>query len=78
MITSAKKYSKEKKKDRQNPKTHGKSKAMQTKSHKEAYRYTLTKTVKGNIYIYVFKKKEESNQINKQITNLLMIISSKY
>ena len=65
MITSAKKYSKEKKKDRQNPKTHGKSKAMQTKSHKEAYRYTLTKTVKGKIYIFFLK--EESNQFNKQI-----------
>ena len=37
MITSAKMYTKEKKKkDRQNPRTNGKSKAIQTKSHKEA------------------------------------------
>ena len=45
--------------DRQNPRTNGKSKAIQTKSHKEAYTYTLTKREKG--------KKNESNQINKQI-----------
>ena len=53
---------------RQNPRTNGKSKAIQTKSHKEAYTYTLTKREKGkNIYIYIYKTKEESNQINKQI-----------
>ena len=53
--------------DRQNPKTNGKSKAIETKSHKDAYTYTLTKRGKGKkIYIYV-RKKEESNQINKQI-----------
>ena len=33
--------------DRQNLKTNGKSKAIQTKSHKEAYTYTLTKREKG-------------------------------
>ena len=33
--------------DRQNPRTNGKSKAVQTKSHKEAYTYTLTKREKG-------------------------------
>ena len=53
-----------KKTDKQNPRTNGKSKAIQTKSHKEAYTYTLTK--RKNIYIKKFKK-EESNQINKQI-----------
>ena len=40
------------------------------KSHKEAYTYTLTKREKGKIYIYIYiyiYKKEESNQINKQI-----------
>ena len=53
MITSAKSYTKEKKKtDRQNPKTNGKSKAIQRKSHKEAFTYTLTERGKGkNIYI---------------------------
>ena len=41
--------------DRQNPRTNGKSKAIQTKSHKEAYTYTLTKREKGkNIYICIY------------------------
>ena len=35
--------------DRQKPKTNGKSKAIQTKSHKEAYIYTVTKREKGKI-----------------------------
>ena len=48
MITSVKNYTKKKKK-RQNPRTNGKSKAIQTKSHKETY--TLTKRERGNIYI---------------------------
>ena len=55
MITSAKrstKKEKNKKTDGQNPRTNGKSKAVQTKSHKEAYTYTLTETEKGKIYIY--------------------------
>ena len=46
MITSAKNYTKKKKKkktDRQNHRTNGKSKTIQTKSHTEAYTYTLTK-----------------------------------
>ena len=38
--------------DIQNYWRNGKSKAIQTKSHKEAYTYTLTKSEKGkNIYI---------------------------
>ena len=40
MITSAKNYTKKKQKqktERQNPRTNGKSKVIQTKSHKEAY-----------------------------------------
>ena len=53
MITSAKKYTKKKKKDRENPRTNGKIKAIQTKSHTEAYTYTLTKREKGEIYIYI-------------------------
>ena len=53
--------------DSQNSRTDGKSKAIQTKSHKETYIYTLTEREKGKyIYIYILKK-EESNQINKQI-----------
>ena len=36
--------------DRQNPRTNGKSKAIQTKSHTEAYTYTLTKRKKGERY----------------------------
>ena len=71
MIISTKKYTKRKKKktDRQNPRTNGKSKAIQTKSHKEGYTYTLTKREgKKCMYLYIKKsKKEESNQINKQI-----------
>ena len=40
--------------DRQNPRTNGKSKAIQKESHKEAYTYTLKTRGKGkikNIYI---------------------------
>ena len=43
--------------DRQNPRTNGKSKAIQRDSHKEAYTYTLTKREKGKIYIYLCIKK---------------------
>ena len=52
MVTSTEKYTKkipnkQKKTDRQNPRTNGKSKAIQTKSHTKAYAYTLTKREKG-------------------------------
>ena len=49
MITSAKNYTEtnKQKTDRQNPRTNVNSKAVQTKSHTEAYRYTLTKREKG-------------------------------
>ena len=59
MITSAKNYTKKKnqKKDRQNPRTNGKSKAIQTKSHTEAYTCTLTKREKGKKYIYILAPK---------------------
>ena len=43
--------------DRQNPRTNGKSKAIQTKSHTEAYTYTLTKREKGKKYIYIVAPK---------------------
>ena len=61
MITSAKNYTKNKNKtskqkknklDKRNPRTNGKSKAIQTASHTEAYTYTLTKREEGNKYIY--------------------------
>ena len=37
--------------DRQNPRINGKSKAIQTKSHKESYTYPLIKSENGKIYI---------------------------
>ena len=47
--------------DRQNPRTNGKSKAIQTKSHTEAYTYTLTKREKGDrIYISLLPKSTSS------------------
>ena len=51
--------------DRQNPRTNGKSKAIQTKSHKEVYTYTLTKREKGNIYICKIKRKRATKSVNK-------------
>ena len=53
MITSTKNYPKKKKQDRQNPRTSGKRKPIQTKSYKEACIYTLTKREKGKKYIYI-------------------------
>ena len=50
--TILKKKTTTKKSDRQNPRTNGKSKAIQTKSHTEADIYTLTKKRKREkIYI---------------------------
>ena len=56
-----------KKTDRQNPRTHGKSKAIQTKSHKEAYTYTITKREKGKRHISIHEKKRKraTKSINK-------------
>ena len=42
--------------DRQNPRTNGERKAIQTKSHTEAYMYTLTKRGKGEKIIYLGPK----------------------
>ena len=55
MIISAKNYTKKKtqKTDRQNPVTNDRSKAIQTKSYKEAYTYTLTKREKGKKCTYI-------------------------
>ena len=69
MITSNKNYTKTKqnkqKMDSENPRTNGKSRAIQTKSHKEAYTYTLIKREKRKkIYIYkkIKKGREQPNQ----------------
>ena len=43
--------------DRQNPRTNGKSKAIPTKSHTEAYTYTLTKREKGKKNMYIIAPK---------------------
>ena len=73
VITSAKNYTKKRKKtDRQNHRTNGKSKAIQTKSHKEAYIYTLTKREKGKyIYIclYILKKRKRATKSINISTN---------
>ena len=63
MITSTKSILR-KKPNRQNPRTNGKSKAIETKSHKGAYTYTLTKREKGKKYMYLYIKKgrEQPNQ----------------
>ena len=52
ILKKTKKKKKRKKTDRQNPRTNGKSKAIQTKSHTEAYTYTLAKREKGKKCIY--------------------------
>ena len=53
--TILKKQTQKQKTDRQNPKTNGKTRVIQTKSHTEAYTYTLIKREKGeNIYIYIY------------------------
>ena len=62
MITSAENYTrKNKKKDRQKPRTNGKSKAIQTKSHSEAYAYTSEKEKKGKKYYISLLPKSTSS-----------------
>ena len=51
--------------DRQHPRANGKSKAIQTKSYKEAYMYTLTKREKGKKYIYLYIYKKGTEQPNQ-------------
>ena len=62
-----KKKQKKKKPNRQNPRTKGKSKPIQAKSHQETYTYTLTQEKKERENIYI--KKEESNQTINKSTN---------
>ena len=65
-MISAKNHTKKKFKktqmDRQNPRTNGKTKAVQTKSHKKAYTYTQKEKKEKNIYIQNNKGREQPNQ----------------
>ena len=53
--------------DRLNARTNCKSKAIQTKSHKEVYIHTFTKRENGKKYIYLYlkKRKRATKSINK-------------
>ena len=53
--------------DRLNPKTNGKSKTIQTKSHREAYTYTLTKREKGK-KIYIVLPKSTSSILGDSLS----------
>ena len=55
--------------DRQNPRTNGKRKAMQTKSQKEACTYTLTKIEKGKNNIYLYKNNKRTKKSVNKSTN---------
>ena len=52
--------------DRQNPRANGKSKAIQTKSQKEAYTYTRRIREKGK---YMKKRKRITKSINKSASD---------
>ena len=54
---------------RQNPRTNGKSKPIQTISHKEAYTYTLRKGTKEKIYIFFLKRKRATKSLNKSTSD---------
>ena len=57
MITSAKNCEKNNNNDRQNPRTNGKSKAIQTKiTHRSIHIHTHKKRKRKNIYISLFPK----------------------
>ena len=60
MITSSKNYTK--KKRQTETRTNGKSKAIQKKSYKAAYTYTLKK---GKKYIYKKNRKRATESINQ-------------
>ena len=71
MITCTKNYTKtkQKKTDRQNRRTNGKSKAIQTNSHKEAYTYTITKREKEGKNIFFLKKMKRATKSVDKSTN---------
>ena len=67
MVTSTENYTKKTKKTNKRnrlaePSTNGKSKVIQTKSHREVRAYTLTKREKGK-YIYIFCSQSPLPQI---------------
>ena len=63
MITSTKEHIKKTNKQKWADRTLGQMvKAVQTKSHREAYTYTLTKREKGKKYIYLYIKKKGREQ----------------
>ena len=49
--------------DRQNPRTNGKSNAIQTKSHTEAYTHTLTEREQGKKYIHIYLLPKSTSSI---------------
>ena len=55
MLKSILKKKRKEKTDRQNPRTNGKSKAIQTKSHPEAYTYKLKREKGKKVYISLFQ-----------------------
>ena len=56
--------------DIQNPRTNGKSNAIQTKSLKETYTYTLRKQKKEKkMYLYIKKKWKGATKSRKKYTN---------
>ena len=67
MITSVKNYTQKKPKNRQNPRTNCKSKAIQTKITESIRIHTHKKRKRKKIYIYI--KKEESNQSMNRSTH---------
>ena len=62
MITSAKNYTKKNKKktDRENPRTNGKSKAIQTKSHTQAHIHKYTHHTHTQVFVLLYLGGEHS------------------
>ena len=71
MIRSAKNYTKKKKQKKQTDRTLGqmvKAKLYrQNHTKKHTHTHSQKEVKEKYIYIYIYKKKEESNQINKEI-----------
>ena len=59
----------EQKADSQNPSTNGKSKAIQTKSHKVAYTYTQKEKKEKFKNIYIYKRRKRVTESVNQSTN---------